>query len=158
VYNVSVTRLPKRSDSLFLYDVSPEIVAAHHASLQTLCLSLITNQVVMTGDEGAPVATHAEVLEAVEQRSVQMVALVKGIVAQIKKEVLPKLPPLKKVSLIVPLDAADEFHFDQKVKLVRRGSQLAEVKNSSNGQITQALLGAALVILGVVVGVRASRR
>ena len=133
-------------------------MAAHHASLQTLCLSLITNQVVMTGDEGAPIATHAEVLEAVEKRSAQMITLVKTIVSTIKKEVLPKLPPLKKVSLIVPLDAADEFHFDQRVKLVRRGSQLAEVKSLSNEQMMHAIVGAALVGFGVILGVKASHR
>jgi len=30
----------------------PEIVAAHHCDMKTLCLSLVTNKVVMEGDEG----------------------------------------------------------------------------------------------------------
>lgn len=112
----------------------------------------------MTGDEGSPIATHAEVLEAVETRSEQMQKLVKIIVAQIKREVLPKLPPLKKVSLIVPLDAADEFHFDQRVKLVRRGSQLAEVKSAFMDPLAHILLGAALFASGVLIGLRAGSR
>lgn len=136
----------------------PEIVAAHHASLQTLCLSLITNQVVMTGDEGAPVASHAEVLEAVEKRSAQMQTLVKAIVAQIRQDVLPKLPPLKAVSLMVPLDAEDEFRFDQQLKLVRRGSHLIESKRSSNEPIRYFLMGAAAIGLGVLLGIRIGRR
>jgi len=80
----------------------PEIVTAHHCNMQTLCLSLITNKVVMAGDEGAPVASHAEVLEAVQQRSLQMQTLVKQIVSTIREEVLPKLPPLQKISTLVP--------------------------------------------------------
>jgi purine-nucleoside phosphorylase len=80
----------------------PEVVAAHHCELKVLCLSLITNKVVMEGDEGATVATHAEALEAVQARSVQMQTLVKEIVANLSKEILPKLPPLRQVSLLVP--------------------------------------------------------
>ena len=135
----------------------PEIVAAHHASLQTLCLSLITNQVVMTGDEGAPVASHAEVLEAVEKRSAQMQTLVKAIVAQIRRDVLPRLPPLKAVSLMVPLDAEDEFKFDQKLKVVRRGSHLVEAKAPSNDPVRYFLMGAATIGLGVLLGMRIGR-
>jgi purine-nucleoside phosphorylase len=80
----------------------PEIVAAHHCNMKALCLSLITNKVVMTGDEGSPVATHAEVLEAVAKRSVQMQNFVQQIVRTLKTEVLPELPLLPKVSLQVP--------------------------------------------------------
>lgn len=80
----------------------PEIVTAHHCGMQTLCLSLITNKVVMTGDEGEPVATHAEVLEAVAKRSVQMQTLVRKIVSLMKDEIIHKLPPLRQVSLVIP--------------------------------------------------------
>jgi hypothetical protein len=78
--------------------------------MQTLCLSLITNKVVMEGDEGAPIATHAEVLEAVEKRSVQMQTLVRQIVATLRKEVLSKAPPLRKISTLVP----DEYLVENK--------------------------------------------
>lgn len=87
----------------------PEIVTAHHCDMKTLCLSLITNKVVMDGDEGAPVATHQEVLEAVNKRSKQMQTLVKEIVKQIDKEVLRKLPPLRTISTMVPDDISKEF-------------------------------------------------
>jgi hypothetical protein len=118
-------------------------------------LSLITNQVVMTGDEGAPVATHAEVLEAVEKRSAQMQTLVKKIVAQLKKELLPKLPPLKSVSLIVPDDAEQEFHFDQKAKLVRRGSQAGETMAVQRSR--HIVAGAALLAMGFLLGITLRR-
>ncbi len=56
----------------------PEIVAAHHSGMKVLCLSLITNKVVISGDEGPP-ASHEEVLEAVNLRSQQIQGLVKEI-------------------------------------------------------------------------------
>lgn len=56
----------------------------------------------MEGDEGAPIATHAEVLEAVQKRSLQMQTLVQEIVATIDREVLPKVPPMRKISTLVP--------------------------------------------------------
>ena len=80
----------------------PEVVAAHHCEMQVLCLSLITNKVVMTGDSGEAVASHAEVLEAVAQRSVQMQALVQQIVRRLTDQVVPNLAPLRQVNLAVP--------------------------------------------------------
>jgi hypothetical protein len=77
----------------------PEVVAAHHCNMQVLCLSLITNKVIMEGDEGRPVASHAEVLEAVAKRSVQMQTLVKGIIKFLQKEVIPTLANLPAVNL-----------------------------------------------------------
>ena len=53
----------------------------------------------MEGDEGRPVASHAEVLEAVAKRSVQMQSLVKNIIKALDKEVLPNLPDLPPVDL-----------------------------------------------------------
>ena len=79
----------------------PEVVAAHHCGMQVLCLSLITNIVVMTGDEGLAVATHAEVLEATKTRGLQMQTLVQQIVLECQKSVLPKLPPLRQMTLDV---------------------------------------------------------
>jgi Phosphorylase superfamily len=80
----------------------PEVVAAHHCDMKVLCLSLITNKVIMEGHEG-PVASHQEVLEAVEKRSTQMQALVKQIVAVLKRKILPELSDLMTVDLTVPL-------------------------------------------------------
>jgi purine-nucleoside phosphorylase len=81
----------------------PEIVAAHHCNMKTLCLSLVTNKVVMEGDVGAPVASHEEVLEAVATRSVQMQRLVTAIVETLSVEYLPYLPALPPVDLTVPI-------------------------------------------------------
>lgn len=80
----------------------PEVVAAHHCDMKVLCLSLITNKVIMEGHEG-PVASHQEVLEAVEKRSTQMQALVKQIVLVVKREILVELPDLLTVDLSVPV-------------------------------------------------------
>jgi purine-nucleoside phosphorylase len=77
----------------------PEVVAAHHCNMQVLCLSLITNKAIMEGDEGRPVASHAEVLEAVAKRSIQMQTLVKGIIKSLQKEVIPNLANLSAVNL-----------------------------------------------------------
>jgi purine-nucleoside phosphorylase len=123
----------------------PEIVGAHHCNMKTLCLSLITNQVVMTGDEGAPVASHAEVLEAVAQRSVQMQTLVRQIVSTIKDEYLPKLPPLRQVSLFITDDLKLKFHRER-----RRNSFLPSDHPLVNP--SALLTGCALVSIGVVIG------
>jgi hypothetical protein len=73
----------------------PEIVAAHHSGMKVICLSLITNKVVVHGDEGPP-ASHEEVLEAVTTRSVQIQGLVKEIVKSLKNsgtlDAMPDLP------------------------------------------------------------------
>ena len=55
----------------------------------------------MEGHEG-PVASHAEVLEAVGQRAVQMQTLAKQIVAALNRKILKELPDLTPVSLKVP--------------------------------------------------------
>lgn len=77
----------------------PEIVAAHHCGMKVLCLSLITNKVVMNGDEGPP-ASHEEVLEAVNTRSEQVQDLVKEIVKELKiSGFLDTLPDLSEITL-----------------------------------------------------------
>eukprot|EP00979_Chaetoceros_neogracilis_P005118 scaffold891_cov274-Chaetoceros_neogracile.AAC.2 len=77
----------------------PEIVAAHHSGLKVICLSLITNKVVVSGDEGPP-ASHEEVLEAVPTRSVQIQGLVKDIVKSLNEDgVLDAMPDLACIDL-----------------------------------------------------------
>lgn len=121
----------------------PEIVAAHHCNMKTLCLSLITNKVVMVGDEGAPVATHQEVLEAVAKRSVQMQTLVKQIVATMKIEILPKLPDLPVVSLEVSEGMEKRFYGK---------------KSSPELDVTQLVLGGALVATGALIALLAQKK
>ena len=129
----------------------PEIVAAHHCNMKTLCLSLITNKVVMAGDSGAPIATHAEVLEAVAERSIQMQTLVQKIVATIKIEVLPKLPPLRQVSLIIPDDLHRTFHLE------RRHNRSKNQNWISSQSISTCISGCALVSTGIVIGLMLRR-
>jgi len=130
----------------------PEIVAAHHCSMQILCLSLITNKVVMAGDEDeedhGAVANHKEVLEAVQKRAEQIQALVKKTVEIIGKDILPGLPDLSKVSLETPAPLPkDNGSKDEEGKAWR-------VTISGN----QLGFGAMLVATGAVIGMAISRR
>uniref|UniRef100_A0A7R9WNZ0 purine-nucleoside phosphorylase n=1 Tax=Craspedostauros australis TaxID=1486917 RepID=A0A7R9WNZ0_9STRA len=76
----------------------PEVIAAHHCGMRVLCLSLITNKVV-TKDNDGPAASHAEVLEAVSNRSVQMQQLVKEIIVALNKKILPQMPDLSPIEM-----------------------------------------------------------
>ena len=76
----------------------PEVVAAHHAGIKVLCLSMITNKVVMPGDLNAVAASHQEVLDAVNVRSADMQLLVKDIVLK-AKDYLGSIPDLDEVDL-----------------------------------------------------------
>lgn len=75
----------------------PEVVVAHHCGMKPIGLSLITNKVLLPGEQGTH-ANHAEVLEVAENRATQMQALVKEIVSQLKDE-LETSEPLPKVDL-----------------------------------------------------------
>lgn len=84
----------------------PEIVAAHHCNMKVLCLSLITNKVVMKGDEG-PAASHQEVLDAVNTRSEQIQALVKQIVKNLNATgLIDAMPDLKPINLEVEVSSS----------------------------------------------------
>jgi len=131
----------------------PEIVTAHHCDMKTLCLSLVTNKVVMEGDEGAAVANHAEVLEAGLKRSAQMQMLVKQIVLEMNEEYIPNLPPLKPVSHLVPFKAQKTFEesFDDINQYGYRNTK--PVLTLSN-----FLVASALVSVGAIVGVLTSKK
>lgn len=62
----------------------PEMLAAHHCGMKVLCLSLVTNKVVIDGDEGPP-ASHGEVIDSVNKRSQQIQDLVSEIVKQLNE-------------------------------------------------------------------------
>ena len=81
----------------------PEILAAHHAGMAVLCLSLITNKVVLYDDpEGkAEHANHEEVLAAVAGRGAQLVQLVSEVVKGVGKEYLQKREGLSPICLEV---------------------------------------------------------
>mmetsp|Transcript_32277 Transcript_32277/g.54001 ORF Transcript_32277/g.54001 Transcript_32277/m.54001 type:complete len:352 (-) Transcript_32277:101-1156(-) len=116
----------------------PEVVTAHHCNMQVLCLSLITNKVIMEGDEGKPVANHAEVLEAVAARSVQMQGLVKKFIEVLKRETLPKIPELSPVNL-----QSAAIQYEQEMAA-------ASKKNRTMISMETLLFGAACAIAGSV--------
>lgn len=92
----------------------PEIVAAHHSGMKVICLSLITNKVVVHGDEGPP-ASHEEVLEAVVTRSVQIQGLVKDIVISLKSSgALDAMPDLSPINLLGDDDDDDDDTSEKK--------------------------------------------
>lgn len=99
----------------------PEILAAHHSGMKVICLSLITNKVIIKGDEGEA-ASHKEVLEAVATRSSQIQKLVQQIVQNLgeKGGFLQQLPDLPDVSLHIPSDC-DKVHYKHG-KLFQAGS------------------------------------
>ena len=121
----------------------PEVVTAHHCDLKVLCLSLVTNKVIMTGDEGSPVASHAEVLEAVEKRSIELQALVKQIVLNASKNMLPKLPPLKQVSLVVSKQLTQSFNEDHSE---RKHRPIIDTTNAWGLGVVAIVLATALII------------
>jgi len=117
----------------------PEAVTAHHCNMQVLVLSLITNRVITDGDEG-PVASHAEVLEAVEKRSFQMQSFVKGIIEVLSSEnLLENLPDLPPVSL-----------HNGKFKTTSPSS-------SSGGKTDTLVVGAVCLAAGILFGSLAKR-
>jgi hypothetical protein len=133
----------------------PEIVAAHHCDMKTLCLSLVTNKVVMEGDEGAAVANHAEVLEAGKKRSAQVQLLVQQIVAELQTSgYLDRLPQLKAVSHRVPFRAQRTFEerLEQDTNPYGYIGSKSSLFTYSNIVATAALVG-----VGVVIGILQSR-
>mgnify|MGYP005840075527 CR=1 FL=1 len=123
----------------------PEIVSAHHCNMAVLCLSLITNKVVMAGDEDetdhGAVANHEEVLDAVQKRAGQIQQLVKKTVEIIGRDILPDMPDLPRVSLDVP---------EEELKTTQTGASVG----------SSVLYGAMLVAAGAFFGsaVGAARR
>ena len=88
---VSGPMYESKSDCKFLTSVGgdtvgmstvPETLTAHHCGIKVMCLSLVTNKVIVSGDEGPP-ASHNEVIDAVNKRSQQLQDLVSEIVTQL---------------------------------------------------------------------------
>ena len=133
----------------------PEIVAAHHCDMKTLCLSLVTNKVVMEGDEGAAVANHAEVLEAGEKRSAQVQLLVQQIVAELQTSgYLDRLPQLKRVSHRVPYRA--QRTFEDRLEDTNPYGYIEP--KSSIFTYSNIVASASLVGVGAVIGILLSRK
>jgi len=106
------------------------------------------------------VANHAEVLEAGQKRSAQLQLLVKQIVAEMKVSgYLDKLPLLKKVSHRVPLRAQATF-----AEFLDEVNEYGYKESKKSSTCTTVLslpniaLGGALVGLGAVIGILASKK
>jgi len=77
----------------------PEVITAHHCGIKVIGLSLVTNKVVMPGEDGPP-ANHEEVLETAAKRAEQIQALVKRTIEHMQS-FLSSLPDLPEVDLSV---------------------------------------------------------
>mmetsp|Transcript_15647 Transcript_15647/g.34015 ORF Transcript_15647/g.34015 Transcript_15647/m.34015 type:complete len:365 (-) Transcript_15647:119-1213(-) len=129
----------------------PEIIAAHHCGMKVLCLSLITNKVIFTGDEG-PAANHEEVLDAGKKRADQIQKLVEEIVKILKEsgklDEIEELPP-------VNLDAeAKDDNSTKGVTLCPYHMAMGIVR----APLHCLLMGAALLGVGAIVGSKAWKR
>ena len=82
---------------------APEVIAAAHAGLAVLGLSLITNACRAPGDAGEP-PSHEEVLAATAQRAADMQGLVADIVAELPLDSLP--PPRAAAAFAAAVEAA----------------------------------------------------
>jgi len=60
----------------------PEVIAAKHAGMRILCLSLVTNKVVFTKQVDTVHASHQEVLTAVETSGKRVEALVTALISK----------------------------------------------------------------------------
>lgn len=127
----------------------PEIIAAHHCGMKVMCLSLITNKVIFTGDEG-PAASHEEVLDAVGKRAVQVQALVQEIV-----KILNESGSLDKMTDLPPVN------LDAKAKKGGTGITLCPYHMAMsviNAPLHCLLMGTALLGIGAIVGSKSLMR
>lgn len=123
----------------------PELLAAHHSGMKVLCLSLVTNKVVIEENEGPP-ASHEEVIAAVDQRSQQLQSLVLQIVQKLQtSQYLSKLPNLPSISPLTKLP--------KKSKITMCPYHLV-VDNIS---FTNILLAAAIASIGALLNQRPNR-
>ena len=134
----------------------PEILAAHHAGMAVLCLSLITNKVVLYDDpEGeAEHANHEEVLAAVAGRGAQLVKLVSEVVNRVGKHYLAERKGLNPICL----EVKDRVMGSRK-EASRNDSGFSAcpyhiAKGFLNGERKYVLLGCAIATVGAMVGMK----
>jgi purine-nucleoside phosphorylase len=155
----------------------PEVVAAHHAGMAVLCLSLITNKVVFAADTTADTTTeeeaeggeeggggghahHEEVLRAVSGRSEQLIKLVGEVVCRIGEVYLPTLADL------APIDLKMEGRMAVGVvvgegggeKWGGRGGCLFGLYSSTAPHAHCVIMGGAILAAGILLGARMGKR
>ncbi|KAL7530635.1 hypothetical protein ACHAWF_003459 [Thalassiosira exigua] len=149
----------------------PEILAAHHAGMAVLCLSLITNKAVIYDEGGSDDddeeekkektehANHAEVLRAVKGRGEDMVKLVGEVVKKCGEEYLPKMKELKPIRLETEgrVVGGEEEEVGEK----GRGFTLCPyraVKGVLSAPAHCLLMGGAILAAGALLGAKLSKR
>jgi len=147
----------------------PEIVVAHHSGMKVICLSLITNKVVMpnNNEEEEKHANHEEVLDAVNSRSEQVQNLVKEVARLLECDgVLKSLPDLPPVTLDIgdavsaelpPMESISTTSFDEK-KSNDGTCPYHAVNNIFNVPFHSLLIGGAMLTIGALFGATLSRR
>jgi len=80
---------------------APEVVAAAHAGVAVLGLSLITNECRAPGDTGVP-PSHEEVLAASDARAVDVARLVADVVRRVDASAFPRPPAAAAFALGAP--------------------------------------------------------
>lgn len=150
----------------------PEILAAHHAGMAVLCLSLITNKVVFYDEEGGDDdatkhANHEEVLEAVKGRGEQLVRLVGEVIKKCGEHYLPLLEPLRPICLETEGRVRGELDLNEvgneKEKCRRNGAGLTlcpyhMVKNVLSAPMHCVVMGGAILAVGAILGMKVSKR
>ncbi|KAL3801869.1 hypothetical protein ACHAW5_003782 [Stephanodiscus triporus] len=148
----------------------PESVAARHAGMAVLCLSLITNKVVYARDDdeddaGGGHAHHEEVVRAANGRSAQMTRLVGEVVRAIGESYLPALEALSPIDLDVRGRVTNgEEGGEGEGKQRRRGGcgilLGGSIFSSPFSSIPTHcfIMGGAILVVGAVLGSRMGRR
>ena len=98
----------------------PEIIAAKHVGMKVLCLSLMTNKVVVEETADTVHATHEEVLAAVQTSGKHVEAIVKKLIdANMLGDFLEKCP----IVSYVPSKATSGTNIGEKVLDVVLGKE-----------------------------------
>lgn len=159
----------------------PEVVAAHHAGMAVLCLSLITNKVVFAADTTADTTTeegggvegegdgeggggghahHEEVLRAVSGRSEQLIKLVGEVVCRIGEVYLPTLVDLAPIDLKtegrVAVVVVGEGEGEKRGG--RGGCPLFGSYSSTAPHAHCVIMGGAILVAGILLGTRMGKR
>ena len=141
----------------------PEILAAKHCGMKILGLSLITNKVVFSKDDNLVPASHAEVLQAVEESGKRVELIVKSFVLHKDlKDYLMQLRSFKYISSSVAAGSgtilttsSDGDDTNIKTRVVNSVSSHGDMKLIITATLS-AIIGASIATL-IVMRVHHSR-
>ncbi|KAL3821766.1 hypothetical protein ACHAXA_000265 [Cyclostephanos tholiformis] len=156
----------------------PEVVAAHHAGMAVVCLSLITNKVVFAdastegGEEaeasgdgdggGQQHAHHDEVLRAVSGRSEQLIKLVGEVVRRIGDAYLPTLADMAPINLetggrVIGLEEGGG-EGTREMRKKERGCSILNLMTPPIVPTHCVVMGGVILAAGVLLGTRMGKR